>query len=280
MTDARTKACIVGWPVKHSRSPKLHGYWIEAYGLDAAYLMEEVRPEDFQTFLAGLGERGYAGCNVTIPHKEMAFAGTEPDARARAVGASNTVWIEDGRLKSTNTDIEGFTDALDAAAPGWDRQAERAVVLGAGGAARAIVHGLLERGIHEIHIANRTIERAEDVRDLFGPRVRPARWESLPELLSGCRMLVNTTSLGMHGQPPLDIALDGMAEGAIVSDAVYVPLKTPLLLAAERRGFKTANGLDMLLYQAVRGFHQWFGVKPVVTAEQRAMLVKDIESRG
>jgi shikimate dehydrogenase len=276
----RKKACIVGWPVKHSRSPKLHGYWIEKYGLDAAYEMQEVRPADFPEFLSSLRDHGYVGCNVTIPHKEAAYVGTVPDEKAQAVGAANTVWYDAGRLRSTNTDIEGFTGALDATAAGWERQADRAVVLGAGGAARAIIHGLLDRGIKEIHVANRTVERAEEVSDLFGSRVRPAVWASVPELLSGCRLLVNTTSLGMHGQPVLEIDLSGMADGAIVSDAVYVPLQTPLLRAAEARGFKTANGLDMLLYQAVRGFHQWFGVRPEVTAEQRAMLVRDIEARG
>jgi shikimate dehydrogenase len=270
----------MGWPAKHSRSPKLHGYWIQKYGLDAHYGMEEVHPDEFPEFLSRLRERGYVGGNVTIPHKEAAYAGTVPDERARAVGAANTVWYEEGRLKSTNTDIEGFIHALDAADAGWAQRADRAVVLGAGGAARAIVHGLLERGIAEIQIANRTVERAEEVSDLFGMRVRPARWEAVPELLAGCRLLVNTTALGMQGHPPLDIDLAPMGDNAVVSDAVYVPLKTPLLAQAEQRGFKTANGLDMLLHQAVRGFHQWFGVKPEVTADQRAMLVRDIEGHG
>jgi shikimate dehydrogenase len=269
-------ACVIGWPAKHSRSPKLHGWWLEHYGIDGAYRAEEISPEDFPAFVTSLAAHGYVGANVTLPHKEMALALSEPDARARAVGAANTLWLENGRLKSTNTDVEGFLGAVDASAPGWDRRSKSAIVLGAGGAGRAIVYGLIERGIETIHVVNRTYERALEFREMYGPSVHPARWDALPALLDGARLLVNTTSLGMKGYPDLDIDLAPMAEGAVVADIVYVPLKTKLLEAAEHRGFATSNGLDMLLYQAVRGFELWFGIRPDVSPEQRAMLVRDI----
>ena len=276
MTTAKRAACIIGWPVKHSRSPKLHGYWIKRYGIDGDYRFEEVPPESFPAFLEKLAENGYAGANVTLPHKEKALELTEPDARAVAVGASNTLWLDKGRLRSTNTDVEGFVGSLDAAAPGWDARLPSVVVLGAGGAGRAVVYGLIERGIKTIHVVNRTYDRAVEFRERFGSSVHPVRWENLDSVLDGSDLLVNSTSLGMKGQPPLELDLARMRKGAVVADIVYVPLRTPLLQAAEAQGFKTANGLDMLLYQAVRGFELWFGVRPEVTAEQRAMLEADI----
>jgi shikimate dehydrogenase len=274
---AKRAACLIGFPAKHSRSPKLHGWWLQHYGIDGAYRAEEISPEDFPAFIKNLAANGYAGANVTLPHKEMALALSEPDARAKAVGAANTLWLDNGRLLSTNTDVEGFILALDASAPGWNRRSKRAVVLGAGGAGRAVVYGLIERGITTIHVVNRTVERANAFREMYGPTVHPAPWEDLPRLLEGAALLVNTTSLGMKGYPELDIDLTPMAARSVVADIVYIPLKTRLLAAAERRGFATSNGLDMLLYQAVRGFELWFGVRPEVAAEQRAMLVADIE---
>lgn len=270
-------ACLIGFPAKHSRSPKLHGWWLRHYGIDGDYRAEEISPENFPAFIANLAANGYAGANVTLPHKEMALALSSPDARAKAVGAANTLWLENGRLLSTNTDVEGFILALDASAPGWDRRSKSAVVLGAGGAGRAIVYGLIERGISTIHVVNRTFERAREFREMYGPSVHPAPWEELPRLLDGATLLVNTTSLGMKGYPELDIDLAPMAHQSVVADIVYIPLKTRLLAAAERRGFATSNGLDMLLHQAVRGFELWFGVRPQVMPEQRAMLVADIE---
>ncbi len=274
--NARRAACVIGWPAKHSRSPKLHGYWLARYGIDGDYRAEEISPDAFPEFVRNLRGHGYVGANVTIPHKEMALALSKPDARARAVGASNTLWFEGDQLCSTNTDVEGFVAALDASAPGWAARTQSAVVLGAGGAGRAVVFGLIERGIKTIHVANRTYERACEFRETYGPSVEPARWDDVPKLLAGARLLVNTTSLGMKGNPDLEVDVSAMADGAVVSDIVYIPLKTKLLEAAERRGFRTSNGLDMLLYQAVRGFELWFGVRPEVTAEQRAMLVADI----
>ena len=270
-------ACVLGYPARHSRSPKLHGYWIDKYGLDATYVAEEVAPDAIEAFIRGLAAHGYVGANVTMPHKDVAFALSEPDARARAVGAANTLWFEGGRLKSTNTDVEGFVGSLDGAAPGWADRTRRAVVLGAGGAARAVVFGLIERGVPRIQVVNRTVARAEELRARFGASVEPASWAVLDELLAGADLLVNATSLGMHGNGPLDVDPSALVATAVVSDIVYVPLKTPLLAAADAIGLATANGLDMLLHQAVRGFELWFGVRPEVTREQYDLLARDIE---
>ncbi len=278
MTEKRPAACVVGYPARHSRSPKLHGYWIKRYGLDADYRAEEIPPAEIRAFLTHLADHGYVGCNVTMPHKDVAFELSEPDERATAVGAANTLWLEAGRLRSTNTDVEGFLGALDAAAPGWDTRTSEAVVLGAGGAGRAVVCGLIERGLEAIHVVNRTLEKAEAMRARFGPRVRPAAWDSLPALLDGASLLTNATSLGMHDQPPLDVDISGLAGDAVVSDIVYVPLTTPLLAAAQARGLATSNGLDMLLHQAVRGFELWFGKRPEVTRELYDLLAADIEN--
>jgi len=269
-------ACIIGWPAGHSRSPIIHNYWIRQHGIAGEYRKEAVPPEELAGFLAGMGARGYVGANVTIPHKEAALKLTSPDARANAVGAANTLWRDGGTLRSTNTDVEGFLGNLDAAAPGWDRNLQDAVVLGAGGSARAVVFGLIERGAKRIHLANRTLARAQALRERFGATVAPARWEDAPALLSDAPLLVNTTSLGMAKQPPLAIDVGLLPAGAVVADLVYVPLVTPLLAAARARGLKTADGLGMLLHQAVRGFSLWFGVKPAVTPELRALREADL----
>jgi shikimate dehydrogenase len=276
MSDTTRAACVVGWPVKHSRSPAIHGHWIKQYNLDAAYRREEIAPGAFADFIAALAERGYVGANITIPHKEAALAMSEPDDRARAVGAVNTLWYDSGRLLSTNTDVEGFTANLDAAVPGWEKRAGEAVMLGAGGSARAVVYGLIERGVGKIHVVNRTPERAEALQARFGAAVQPAHGSALPHLLSRAGLLVNTTSLGMTGQPPLAIDLDPLPGHAVVADLVYVPLETPLLAAARKRGLATADGLGMLLYQAVRGFQMWFGVRPEVTPQLRALIETDL----
>jgi shikimate dehydrogenase len=223
-----------------------------------------------------LSLRGFVGANVTIPHKEQALALSKPDERAKAVGAANTLWFKDGELCSTNTDVEGFINNLDASAPGWDKASD-ALVLGAGGAARAIVFGLLDRGIKNVHLANRTVERACALADQFGANVHPVTWENVAELLPRAGLLVNTTSLGMHGQPRLEIDAGLLPENAVVSDLVYVPLKTELLSAAQARGLKVADGLGMLLHQAVRGFELWFGQRPQVTSELRALVEADLK---
>lgn len=276
MTSSLRSACVVGWPVKHSRSPVIHEYWIKHHGVTAAYRCEEVTPDAFADFVATLAERGYVGANVTLPHKELALALSEPDDRARTVGAVNTLWLEGGRLRSTNTDVEGFTANLDASVPGWDAHSDEAVVLGAGGAARAIVCGLIERGFRRINVVNRSLSRAEALRDRFGACVHPVHWTAVPHLLTRTSLLVNATSLGMAGQPKLDIDLTPLHRDTVVADIVYVPLKTPLIAAAQARGLPTADGLGMLLHQAVRGFSLWFGVSPQVTAELRALVENDL----
>jgi shikimate dehydrogenase len=273
-------ACVIGWPIKHSRSPLIHNYWIKQHKLAAEYRREEVRPEQVRDFFANLAERGYVGCNVTLPHKEAALAASLPDDRARAVGASNTLWYDGGHLHSTNTDVEGFTANLDAAVPDWDLGVEEAVVLGAGGSARAVIYGLIERECGRIHVVNRTPERAAALGTRFGPAVQPAKWSALPHLLARAGLLVNTTSLGMSGQPPLELDLEALRPGAIVADLVYAPLETRLLADARARGNPTADGLGMLLHQAVRGFQLWFGERPEVTPELRALVEADLAMQG
>jgi shikimate dehydrogenase len=268
-------ACLIGWPAAHSRSPLIHKYWLTALGIAGDYRIEAVEPAAFADFVASLAARGYRGANVTIPHKERALALSVPDARARAVGAANTLYFKDGALCSTNTDVEGFINNLDASAPGWDRAGE-ALVLGAGGSSRAVLFGLLERGMTRIHLANRTIERAQSLADQFGDRVTPVAWEAVNDVLPRAGLVVNTTSLGMKGQPPLDIVVDALPAAATVADLVYAPLETGLLKAARARGLTTADGLGMLLHQAVRGFELWFGQRPVVTPELRALVEADL----
>jgi shikimate dehydrogenase len=268
-------ACLIGWPAAHSRSPLIHHYWLRTLGIEGGYNIEAVPPEGFAEFVLHLSTHGFVGANVTIPHKERALALTTPDARARAVGAANTLWYEDGELRSTNTDIEGFINNLDACAPGWDKAGD-ALVLGAGGSSRAVVFGLIERGIQHVHLANRSIERAQALADQFGAKVHPVAWDAIGDLLPRATLLVNTTSLGMHGQPALDIDVSRLPSDAVVADLVYVPLETPLLAAARTHGLKTADGLGMLLHQAVRGFELWFGQRPEVTSELRALVEADL----
>ncbi|RTL99055.1 shikimate dehydrogenase [Ancylobacter aquaticus] len=272
---------IIGHPVSHSRSPLIHGYWLARHGIDGAYGVRDVAPGDIDSFLAAFAASGLVGGNVTVPHKEAAFrACATRDSVAQALGAVNTLWLEDGTLNGANTDVHGFLANLDAAVPDWARALGEAVVLGAGGAARAVVYGLLERGVDRVVVANRTRARAEVLRDQFGPRVLPIDWRDLGGRLVGCRLLVNTTSLGMKGQPPLDIDLSPLSPDALVTDIVYVPLETPLLKAAKARGLATVDGLGMLLHQAVPGFARWFGVRPEVTAELRALVIADLKAKG
>lgn len=276
MTAPKTPAaCLIGWPAAHSRSPLIHHYWLRTLGIEGGYVIEAVPPEDLRDFVLRLSLRGFVGANVTIPHKEAVLALSTPDARAKAVGAANTLWFADGELRATNTDVEGFVNNLDASAPGWNA-AEEALVLGAGGSARAVVFGLLDRGISYVHVANRTVARAETLAKQFGPNVHPATWGAINDVLPRARLLVNTTSLGMHGQPSLDVDVARLPQAAVVADLVYVPLVTPLLAAATARGLKTADGLGMLLHQAVRGFELWFGRRPEVTAELRALVEADL----
>jgi len=273
-TPARA-ACIIGWPVDHSRSPLIHNYWLKTYRIAGEYRREAVPPDKFRDFVQSLDVRGYAGANVTVPHKEAALAWSQPDDRARAVGAANTLWL-DGVLRSTNTDVEGFLDNLDACASGWDRGLSKAIVLGAGGAARAVVYGLLERGVERVVVINRTPRRAEELRERFGARVHPGAWDERDSALDGAALLVNATTLGLQGQPELTLDIGRLPSHAIVADLVYVPLVTPLVRAARAGGHRTADGLGMLMHQAVRGFLLWFGKKPSVTAELRVLLEADL----
>lgn len=276
MSDALRAACVIGWPAGHSRSPLIHNYWIREHGIAGEYRQEAVPPEQFPDFLNSLARRGYVGANVTLPHKMAALALTKPDERAKAVGAANTLWRAGRTLRSTNTDVEGFLDNLHATVPGWDEGLDKAVVLGAGGAARAVVFGLIERGIERIYVVNRTYDRGLAIAERFGSDVRPGRWEEMTGLLTGAGLLVNATTLGMAGQPALELNLKPLPDSAVVADLVYVPLETPLLKAARARGLRTADGLGMLLHQAVRGFSLWFGVRPEVTANLRALVEADL----
>ena len=268
-------ACVIAWPAGHSRSPLIHNYWANKYGLNAEYRREAVPPEKFVEFVKNLRAHGYVGGNVTVPHKETVLKLSEPDERARAVGAANCLWYDGDKLRSTNTDVEGFLANLDTSAPGWDRGLESAIVLGAGGGARAVVFALIAREVNRVYVSNRTPERALALKKKFGARVQVIGWGETTGLLGGAGLLVNTTTLGMVGQPPLEVNLR-CADSMVVADLVYAPLVTGLLGAARARGLRTADGLGMLLHQAVRGFERWFGVKPEVTAELRALVETDL----
>ena len=277
MSDGVRAACVIGWPVRHSRSPLIHGYWIKQYKLDAAYRREEIAPEAFADFIAHLAEHGYVGANITIPHKEAALAMSEPDDRARAVGAANTLWYDSGRLRSTNTDVEGFTANLDACGAGLGEARRRR------GRARrrrlgARHHLWPDRARHRQDPCGQPHAGAgaRRCRRASAPAVQPAHESALPHLLTRAGLLVNTTSLGMTGQPPLAIDLEPLPRHAVVADLVYAPLETPLLAAARARGLATADGLGMLLHQAVRGFQLWFGVRPEVTPQLRALVETDL----
>jgi shikimate dehydrogenase len=268
------RAFVAGHPIAHSRSPLIHGHWLSLHGLAGTYGRIDVEPARFALFLGGLEANGLAGGNVTIPHKEAAFALVERrGAAAQAIGAVNTVWLEDGQLVGDNTDAYGFAANLDAEAPGW-RDADSALVLGAGGAARAIVHALKQAGIARIVIANRTEERASALADGFG--VESVPWSHIADELRRADLLVNTTSLGMAGKGELAIDLASLGDTAIVTDIVYVPLETPLLAAARARGLRTVDGLGMLLHQAVPGFERWFGVRPQVDDALRSLILSDL----
>lgn len=275
MTRSTPAACVIGWPVEHSRSPLIHNYWLKACGVPGEYRREAVPPDQFRDFLRSLAARGYVGANLIFPHKEAALAWSEPDDRARAVGAANTLWF-DGVLRATNTDVEGFLDNLDACVPDWDANDGTALVLGAGGAARAVVYALLERGMSRIVVINRTPQRAQAIQQWFGSRVSISAWEERDHWLAEARLLVNATKLGMPGQPELVLDVTRLPADAAVADLVYVPLVTPLLRAAMARNLRTADGLGMLLRQAVPQFQLWFRKKPEITKELRSLLEQNL----
>ena len=271
------RACVVGYPVEHSRSPLIHGYWLERYGIEGRYEKCAVKPDEAEQFFKDLPTSGFAGCNVTVPYKTLAFRqAARTDEAAKSVEAANTLWLEDGVLCASNTDTYGFLQNLDEQTPGWDKIGLAAAVLGAGGAARGIIRGLLDRGIQHIRLANRTRARAEELAAKFGEAVTVFAWENRAKMLMNCGLLVNTTTLGMKGNAPLDIDLSGFSHPGVVCDIVYSPLETDLLCKAREAGFHTADGLGMLLHQAVPGFEKWFGVRPDVTPELRARIVADL----
>jgi shikimate dehydrogenase len=268
---------ILGHPVAHSRSPLIHGSWLAEHGLAGSYERIDVAPAELPAFVARLRAGEFTGGNVTVPHKEaMLPLIDEVSEAARAIGAVNTLWREGDRIHGDNTDVAGFLSHLDASAPGWDRRGATALVLGAGGAARGIATGLKARGLSRIILVNRSQDRAKALSAALGPPLVTAEWSQRDALVSDADLIVNTTALGMHGQPPLDIDLSQLRPGTVVDDIVYVPLKTPLLLEAERRGGVVVDGLGMLLHQAVPGFARWFGVTPLVTPALRARLEADI----
>jgi shikimate dehydrogenase len=273
------RACVIGWPVAHSRSPLIHGYWLEYYGIDGSYDRQPVPPDDVAQFLSSMRTQGLAGCNVTVPHKEAAFAAAaHAHPAAKAAKAANTLWFENGKLAADNTDGLGFVNSLLAAHPTFRFDGATVSILGAGGGARGILFAVLERGAGEVRLFNRTRERAEAVAALFGPKVKAYDWRERADRSRHASLLVNTTSLGMQGAGALDMDLSPLDPTCVVADIVYIPLETPLLASARARGLATLDGLGMLLHQAVPGFEKWFGVRPDVTPELRALIERDIES--
>lgn len=276
--ESAPRACIMGHHVAYSRSPMMHGYWLRTLGIAGSYGLVDIAPLDFPDFFRDLAGRRYVGGNITKPHKTAAFRLVDRrDPEADAVGAVNTVWYDGASLVGGNTDVSGYLANLDERAPGWDASRGLAVVIGAGGAASATIHALLRRGLR-VAVLNRTLDHAHALARRFGPRVSAHEWNEVPGLLAGASLLTNTSVLGASGQPPLGIDISPLERGAVVCDIVYVPIATELLKMAEKRGHRTADGLGMLMHQAVPAFAKWFGVTPTVTAELRALLEADIRA--
>ena len=266
------RAGVIGWPIEHSKSPRLHGFWLARHGIDGEYTRRAVRPGRLEADLHALIAEGWRGANVTIPHKEAALAlADEATPRARAIGAANTLVFRDGRIHADNTDAFGFIESLkEAGGPPADRPA---AVFGAGGAARAVIWALLDAGLPEIRLTNRTSARAEALAEAFGDRVRVVPWENRNAAIADAGALVNATSLGMTGAPPLEVDLTSAAPDAVAADIVYTPLVTPFLAAAAARGLRAVDGLGMLLHQGRPGFAAWFGVDPEVDEALRAAML-------
>lgn len=273
-------AGVMGFPVAHSRSPLLHNYWLRRYQIDGAYVPMAVDPLSLPSALRSLAPLGFAGCNITVPHKENAIQLVDVvDELAKKVGAINTVVVgEKGSLAGSNTDVYGFTTNLEGAGKAWQKK-KPALVVGAGGASRAVIIALSESGCSEIRLTNRTNDRAITLAKEMQPfvkKITPVAWQDRDDAMKNCALLVNTTTQGMQGQPALDVDLRALDDTALVTDLVYTPLHTPLLLEAKRRGHAIMDGLGMLLHQAVPGFHAWYGVKPVVDDTARLLLMTDI----
>ncbi|RBI84668.1 shikimate dehydrogenase [Rhodosalinus halophilus] len=276
MTETRIPlAGVVGHPVAHSKSPRLHGHWLRSLGLRGYYVPMDVAPGDLETVIRTLPKAGFVGLNVTIPHKErvLEIADLVTD-RATLIGAANTlIFRKDGKVHADNTDGYGFIESLRQGAPGWDPRAGPAVVLGAGGAARAIVSALRDAGVPEIILCNRTRARADALKQEFGTRIRVEDWVQAGNVLEQAATVVNTTSLGMVGHPELRVPLDGLRRGTVVCDLVYAPLQTRLLRVAAEMGCITVDGLGMLIHQAIPGFERWFGMRPEVDQATREALL-------
>ncbi|MEM9332460.1 MAG: shikimate dehydrogenase [Pseudomonadota bacterium] len=271
------KAFVAGWPISHSKSPLLHGFWLKEYGIEGSYEALPVSNEAFETFLNGFGESGYSGGNITIPHKEKAFQLLENlDEAAKAIGAVNTIWIEEDKVCGSNTDAYGFAANLDDHHPEW-RDGKTALVIGAGGASRAIIHALLQAGFDNVYIANRTVERAKALAKSFGQNCYSLALADACSYFSGTDLVVNTTSIGMKGETSEGLPdLKELPNHAIVTDIVYTPLQTPFLKSANSYGLKTVDGLGMLLHQAVPGFEKWFGHRPAVTKDLREFVLGEV----
>ena len=273
------QAGVIGWPVSHSLSPRLHGFWLKELGIDGTYSALAVAPDGLENSLRSLPERGFAGVNLTLPHKEAAATIVDTmDSVASRIGAVNTVVVgADGSLAGSNTDGYGFIENLKSGAPEWIADNKSAVILGAGGAARAIIAALLDAGLKELRLVNRTLSRAESLKDDIGGAIIVVPWADRTKALEGAGLLVNTTNLGMIDEKPLEIDLSPLPAKAVVTDIVYAPLTTPLLKDAAGRGNLTVDGLGMLLHQARPGFDQWFGAEPVVTDALRAHVLEGLE---
>jgi len=265
MSTSPKKAGVVGWPIDQSKSPIIHGHWLEKLGISGSYEKIAIKPENFETDIRALISDGYRGCNVTIPHKEAALVMADVVSdRAKAIGASNTLVFKDGKIHADNTDGVGFISNLKQLAPKWDAKRGPALALGAGGAARAIVYSLLQEGAPSVVIANRTQEKAQVLADFFGDQVTAIAMDQVSDVLGETQTLVNTTSLGMVGQPALVLDISKLPKTALVTDIVYNPLETDLLKQGKSLGLMTVDGIGMLLHQAVPGFEAWFGAHPTV----------------
>ena len=275
-SGAARLAGILGWPVDHSRSPQLHGHWLDHYGIDGAYVPMAVRPEDFAVAVAALPKLGFVGANVTVPHKEAAYAACDRlDETARRIGAVNTLSFTAEGILGRNTDGYGFIENLRHGAPDWRAARGPAVMLGAGGSARAVAVALLDAGLPELRVLNRTFDRAAALADALGGRVRAVPWEQFANAASDASLLINTTTQGMVGQPALELDLAGLPRAATVTDLIYTPVETKLLVDARQRGHWVVDGLGMLLWQAQPGFAAWFGVEPAITDALRAAVLAD-----
>ena len=277
MTNDPIKAGVIGWPIHHSRSPIIHNYWLKEQSINGRYETIAVSPDEADSFFKNFKTSGLAGFNITLPHKEAVVPHLDHiDEAATAIGAVNTVWLEDDKMFGSNSDWIGFCDNLDHLAADWDQRNEHALILGAGGAARGVIFALMKRGFKNITVANRTLSRAEELADHFGATVAAIELHQAEQVIESSTLIINTTSLGMDKNPPLPLTLEGIRPDCLVTDIVYTPLETPLIKLAKSKGNQTVDGLGMLLHQAKMGSKLWFGGEPIVTDELRAIVMEDM----